>query len=129
MEHVCLTRVSRCKHTSELVPRRARADRRPRWNSLIYRDFQSGAHSVTPSVLVRLADLPCPDALPLSPGNQASYCNLQDKECQSEAEWNEFAERYMKIDVRSRMATRGRPKPDRRYKMRARRHSSNTKCM
>jgi hypothetical protein len=41
---------------------------------------------------VRLADLSCPDALSLSPGN----CNLQDKECQSKAEWNEFAKRYMK---------------------------------
>src|SRR5262249_59246364 len=80
----CLTRVSRCEHTSELVPRRARADHRPRWNSLIYSDFQCGAHSVTPSVLVRLADLFCPHALSLSSGNQASSC-------QSEAEWNEFA--------------------------------------
>ena len=83
---MCLTRVSRCEHTSELVPRRARADRRQRWNSLIYKDFQCGAHNVTPSVLVRLADLPCPDALSLSPGNQELfYCNLQDKECQPEA--------------------------------------------
>src|SRR5215475_10828640 len=88
----CLTRVSRCEHTSELVPRHARADRRPRWNSLIYKNFQCGAHGVAPSVLVRLADLSCPDALSLS-ARQPSlfYCNLQDKECQSEAEWNEFA--------------------------------------
>src|SRR5262245_53603917 len=87
----------RCEHTSELVPRHARADRRPRWNSLIYRDFQCGAHGVAPSVLVRLADLSCPDALSLSPGNQASFtATFKDKECQSEAEWNEFAKRYMK---------------------------------